>query len=279
MANETQDWMRGPEAARLRRELREEGKRLRDELRAEWMRAMAEQADTLRAQREEREGGGHHGGGHRGGGRGRRGGRAPLSRDAIVDVAMRIMAKDGLDKVTMRRVAHELDTGPASMYVHVSSVTELHGHMLDRIISEIDLHAGSGDWRAELTKLLRDYVDHLLEHPELARSALAMRPTGRGALQFADRIVELLADGGASPLQQGWGVDLLILWATGGAAEHAEGIPDDDSFELMRAAATNAERYPHLADIGEELFSGTGDERFDWGVDALLNGILGTPER
>ena len=54
------DWRNGPEAAQLRREFREEGKRLRDELREEWMRQMAVQAEQMRANREERETGMRH---------------------------------------------------------------------------------------------------------------------------------------------------------------------------------------------------------------------------
>ena len=52
---------------------------------------------------------------------------------------MKIMNTKGLDKVTMRSIAHELNTGPASIYVHVRSVVQLHGFMLDHLLSTIDL--------------------------------------------------------------------------------------------------------------------------------------------
>ena len=62
---------------------------------------------------------------------------APLSLDAIVDVALRIVDEEGTEAVSMRRVAAEFDTGPASLYAYVANKDELLRLVLDRIIDEI----------------------------------------------------------------------------------------------------------------------------------------------
>jgi len=277
MADGRDSWRNGPEAAQLRREFREEGKRLRDELREEWMRQMALQADQMRAQREERDG--QFGGGQR---RGPGRPRGNLSKDAVVDVAMRIMQRRGLDKVTMRAVAHELNTGPASIYAHVSSMAELHGHMLDRIVGGIDLTVTEGTWRERVTLLLRDLSEELLKYPDLARSALEVRPVGDNTLRFADHLMGLLAEGGIDAKRRAFGLDMLMLWTMAGAAEHAadaQGSPAADAtIAAFREAVSDAERYPNLADVQGELFAGTETTRFAWGVDALLSGIAGSNE-
>ena len=54
--------------------------------------------------------------------------RQPLTRDAIVGTAIRVLDAEGLEAVTMRRVAQELGTGPASLYAHVSGKQELREH-------------------------------------------------------------------------------------------------------------------------------------------------------
>src|SRR4051812_33822069 len=59
--------------------------------------------------------------------------RQPLSQDLIIDTALRVLRAEGLDAVSMRRVAQELDTGPASLYAHESNKEELLELMLDRI--------------------------------------------------------------------------------------------------------------------------------------------------
>ncbi|MFK4274211.1 TetR/AcrR family transcriptional regulator, partial [Streptomyces milbemycinicus] len=57
-----------------------------------------------------------------------------LSRRWIVDTAVRIMRAEGLGKVTMRRLAQELDTGPSSLYVYVANTAELHAAVLDSLL-------------------------------------------------------------------------------------------------------------------------------------------------
>lgn len=264
-------WRNGPEAAQLRRELREEGRRLREELfaelREEWLKEMAKQAEGRRGHQ------GGPGGPHRGPGRP----RGNLSREAVVDAAMRIMDKRGLDKVTMRAVAHELNTGPASIYAHVSSMAELHGHMLDRIVGGIDLARGSSAWDERITAMLRDLSDQLLRYPDLARSALEVRPSGSNTLRFADVLMGLLTEGGIPPREAALGLDLLILWTMGGAVEHAADARDSsgqaDIIAAFEAAITDEANYPNLYAARDVLFVGSEDERFRWGVRALLTGI------
>jgi AcrR family transcriptional regulator len=210
--------------------------------------------------------------------RGRRG-REPLSRELIVDVAMRQMQSKGLDKLTMRSIAWELDTGPASLYVHVRGTVELHGLMLDRILAGIDLNGVDGSWRERIASILRQYFSVLMDHPEFARSALAVKPAGHHSLAVLERLLALMAEGGVAPGQAAWGVDLLLLWATAGAAEHSVGSreqPDEAQWGMLRMGLSSPDAYPHIAAIGLDLVSGTGEQRSQWAIEALLTGIAGT---
>src|ERR687888_2227530 len=65
--------------------------------------------------------------------------RTPLTREAIVDAALRVLAREGADGLSMRRVAEELGAGPASLYWHVASKDELINLLIDRVTSEIPL--------------------------------------------------------------------------------------------------------------------------------------------
>jgi AcrR family transcriptional regulator len=264
MADGRDSWRNGPEAAQLRREFREEAVKLRNEMREEFQRKMAEQVAQMSAQ--------HHG--HQ---RGPRGRRASLSREAIVDTAMKIMRTKGLAKVTMRSIAHELDTGPASIYVHVHSVVELHGFMLDHLFSSLDLSDRGQGWRNEVKRILVDCMGVLLKHPELARSAVTARPTGDGSLRAVDRLLELLEEGGIPQARAAWGVDLLLLHTMASAAEHsAEHGDDTRALEAFRAQLEGGD-YPHLSASQPVIFAGQGVERTHWAVDAILTGMEQTP--
>src|SRR3954468_17348154 len=57
--------------------------------------------------------------------------KPPLSREAIVDAALAIVRDEGVEALSMRRVAQALDTGPASLYVYVADRDELHELLFD----------------------------------------------------------------------------------------------------------------------------------------------------
>ncbi len=156
----------------------------------------------------------------RGPGRPRREALPALTREVIVDTALRLQREEGLQAVTMRRVAAELRTGPASLYAHVRNTADLHAQLLDALLVALPPDR-PGPWRDRLTALLTAYADVLRERPEIARRAMFTRPGGPNSLALLDRVVGLLREGGASNRSAAWGVDLLVQFATVTAVEQA----------------------------------------------------------
>ena len=110
-----------------------------------------------------------------------------LTREGIVSTAVEILRSEGLQKLTMRRLALELDTGPASMYVYVRNTAELHAAVLDTLLGVVDLaENSSGTWQARLERVLTSYTAVLFDHPGLAQSAL-VSPTQRSSLRTPAR--------------------------------------------------------------------------------------------
>jgi AcrR family transcriptional regulator len=207
-----------------------------------------------------------------------------LTRAGIVDAAVRVLRAEGLDRVTMRRLATELDTGAASLYVYVRNTAELHAAVLDALLGEVDLRpaGGSGDWRERLRQLLDSYTHVLFDNPSLARSALVARPSGANYLNLVEAVLALLKAGGVPDDRAAWGVDLLLLQATADAAEHgaqARQIDLGDDWDAMRTALLTADPavHPRIAGLGADLMSGPPRDRRDWKFDVLVNGVLGTP--
>src|SRR3954470_18451997 len=64
--------------------------------------------------------------------------KPPLSREAIVDAALAIVRDEGVEALSMRRVAQALDTGPASLYVYVADRDELHELLFDAAAGTIE---------------------------------------------------------------------------------------------------------------------------------------------
>src|ERR1700721_2935963 len=83
-----------------------------------------------------------------------------LTREDVVAAAVAVMQAEGLDRVTMRRIANDLDTGPASLYVYVRNTAELHAAMLEDLLGQVDLApvTAAGDWRERLIAVLTSYT-------------------------------------------------------------------------------------------------------------------------
>jgi AcrR family transcriptional regulator len=208
-----------------------------------------------------------------------------LTRAGIVAAAIAVMQAEGLDRVTMRRLAQDLDTGAASLYVYVRNTAELHAAMLDELLATVDLSpvTAAGDWRDRLITVLWSYTRILFEQPGLAPSVLVTRPSGPAYLSLAEGILALLSAGGVPADRAAWAVDLLLHFATSTAAEQgtrqrAVDAPDEEDAVAAALRAASAATYPHLAALGvEELMSGPGPDRLTWGFSVLINGVLQTP--
>ncbi|MEU3624777.1 TetR family transcriptional regulator [Amycolatopsis coloradensis] len=206
-----------------------------------------------------------------------------LSRDGIVAAAVGILREEGLRKVTMRRLAQELDTGAASLYVYVRNTAELHAAILDELLGTIPEPSSEGGWRDRLERLLAAYTSTLLEYPGLALSALVARPSGENYLALVENLLALLAEGGVPPERRAWGIDILLQHATATAAEHADQESHDDWDALARAVRDADETtHPQIAAHAADLLAGHPAQRSSWGFQVLITGITRTavpPER
>jgi AcrR family transcriptional regulator len=205
-----------------------------------------------------------------------------LTYAGIIGTAVRLMRAEGLERVTMRRLAQELDTGPASLYVYVKNTAALHAAVLETLLGDVDLGpvTARGDWRDRLAAVLASYTEVLFAYPGLARSALTARPDGDNYLRLLDGLLSLLYEGGVPDGQAAWGVDVLLQVATATAAEHAphDGVADTGwsaTADALRAAPATA--YPRLHAVADSLLSGTAEQRLAWSFRMLATGIAGTP--
>ena len=211
--------------------------------------------------------------------------KAPLSQEVIVDAALGLVDREGIDAVTMRRVAQELDTGPASLYVYVSNRRHLLDLLLDRVMAEIAAPA-EGTWRERLVGLLQSGVSTLGKRRGLALVALGMIPTGRNAMTIQEQVLGLLREGGLDDATIAWAVDLLALLVTATAAEEsiygdrmAEGEQVADVMQRVNDVFRElpAEQFPLIVALRPLMLTGSGDDRFRWWIDVILSGLAATP--
>lgn len=207
--------------------------------------------------------------------------KPPLTRAGIIAAGLSILETEGMEKVTMRRIAAVLDTGAASLYVYVQNTADLHAQILDELLADVQ-PTKTGPWLTRLLDLLEDYTGVLFKHPEIARIAMSTHTSGPNYLRLLDIILGLLNEGGVPSKQAAWGVDLLFAYPTFLAAErgsrtNAQRAANLDLADLAsHIAAADPVTFPHVAATKDEIVTGTPTERLRWGLSVIINGITQT---
>ncbi|WP_249863386.1 TetR/AcrR family transcriptional regulator [Paenibacillus konkukensis] len=208
--------------------------------------------------------------------------KEPLSREIIVNTALILLKNEGPAGLSMRKVAKALDTGPSSLYVYVANLEELCAYVLDAGLAAIERpDPGEGDWKARLFDAVYAYLKVLYEAPGLAELALTTIPVGPRSLELTEYILQRLYEGGIRAAAAAWGVDLLLLYASSVAFEQSSRDRKGTTLNLLAASyrSIDPQRYPLLTSLKEEMLSGGdgpdgGKERFRWGFESIVQGIL-----
>jgi AcrR family transcriptional regulator len=215
--------------------------------------------------------------------------RLGLSRQRIVQAAIELADADGLDAVSMGRVAERLGFTTMSLYRHVANKNELLAHMHDTAWeAPASLDTPGDGWRADLERWCWALRAAMQRHPWLERIRLGERAGTPSQLTWLDRGLRALAGTALSEHEKTEVLLLLngyVFWEARFLAdtEHAarvEGFPTEEATEAygeLLSALVDAERFPALrraVDAG--IFEAPGRDRyadFAFGLARILDGI------
>jgi AcrR family transcriptional regulator len=217
----------------------------------------------------------------------RSGGRRPtLDRAAVVEAALGIVDAEGLEAVTLRRVANELGVGAASLYAHVDSKDALVELMLEHVMGEIDLSdlPDERPWEEQLKDAIRRSRDAFAGHGDIARATLGRIPTGPNALNLIEKQLAVLRLSKLPDQVVAYAGDLLGLFV--GAAAYEESLFRQEGVgfeEIARFIADlrryleslPADRFPNVVELAGPLtrFSPDEDERFEFMLSVIVSGL------
>jgi AcrR family transcriptional regulator len=208
--------------------------------------------------------------------------RPVLTRESITDAALKIVDAEGLEAVSMRRLATELGVQASALYSHVSGKAELIQLLIDRVAAELEVpEPDPARWQEQLKEVLRGMYRGFLRHRDLAGATLANIPTGANVLAFTDRLLALLRAGGLSRQAAAYAVDLLAEFVAVGAYEWSlyerrlEREPEYFDAVEQYYRALPAARFPVLADLVGELVSPdeSPEARFEFKLDVIVRGL------
>jgi AcrR family transcriptional regulator len=211
--------------------------------------------------------------------------RAPLTREAIVDAAFRVLDRDGVGGLSMRRVAEELATGAASLYWHVANKDALIDLMVDRVAGEVPLpEADPAHWQEQLRAWVLEVRRVFDRHPGVAALTLGRIPVGPNVVRWAEWTLALLRGAGIPDKVAAFAGDLLGLYM--GATAYEATLPPmvsptgqplsaEESVAMIRDyfASLPADQFPNVLATLDELFGGGVEERFELGLEVILRGL------
>ncbi|MEY2229060.1 MULTISPECIES: TetR/AcrR family transcriptional regulator [Streptomyces] len=210
--------------------------------------------------------------------------RQSLSVDRIVSVAVGIADAEGLEALSMRRLAADLGSGTTSLYRHVAGRDELLDLMVDAVRGEHPAQPPTGDWRADLGGVARLMRADLLRHPWLGSALMSRLALGPNSLR---RVDFALAAAGSLTADASLAITLIrslhhyVLGAVADQlaeqdAQRRTGLTE----EQWRASVgpyvrdiVNSGVYPHFSRSVIEAEDLDADRQFEFGLDCLLAGI------
>ncbi len=214
----------------------------------------------------------------------RRAEKPVLSQELVVKTALELLAAEGIEAVSMRRVAQALETGPASLYAHVANKEELHELMVDHVLDFGPVPEPDPDrWTEQAKDLLRQSVRSLTAFPGIAKIWWSIQvPVGANALQQGEAMVAILRSGGLSLKQAIYAGDTLWLYAKAFAYEGAGWQHGDIDLAEQEKRGRQmvdymtsfpAGTFQNLLQMGEFFSAESAQERFEFGIDMFLGGL------
>jgi AcrR family transcriptional regulator len=219
---------------------------------------------------------------------GRRGPKPRHSVEDVVRAAISLADAEGLEALSMRRVAETLQLSPMSLYTYVPSKAELTDLMLDRVAGEVVAPDG-GDWRSQLTALCRQRWALAQRHPWIIRVGTHRPPLGPNVLANVESTLQAI-DGLALSHEEMDQVTTLVGDYVRGAVraaldareiERETGMTDEQWWAMntpLLEGLIDPARYPATVKIGEAYKSGAMPppdrmRTFEFGLQRVLDGI------
>ncbi len=208
--------------------------------------------------------------------------RSALSRDRIVARAIAIADAEGIDAVSMRRIASDLGATPMALYNHVASKDELINGIAAHLLQEIDVSSlDPTDWAKSIKIGYTEFRRVLLRHPNLCPVLQRKSELSPAALRPIELAMSIFQGAGFTPaeaLKAHWTLSGFVmghvLWQlTNPLLDGEDGTSSLDALVLHHRRNLSDDEFPCLLAALPAMESYDMDEAWEWGIDAIIEGL------
>jgi AcrR family transcriptional regulator len=205
----------------------------------------------------------------------------PLTRERVVVAAVALAQREGIEALTMRRLADELGAGAMSLYHYVPNKDELLAAMVDVVFAEIELPPADLEWREAMRVRARSTREALNRHRWAVGLMESARTPGPASIRLHDAVLGCLREAGFSVEQAVQAYSVLDAYLYGFALQEKT-VPFEDAQEVTAVAKEQVEAYDafadypylaevvagHVAEVGYDFASS-----FETGLDLILDAL------
>ncbi|MFC9877825.1 TetR/AcrR family transcriptional regulator [Nocardia salmonicida] len=207
--------------------------------------------------------------------------RQPLSRDRVLDAAIRVADRGGVEAITMRRVAQELGVEAMSLYNHVPNKDAILDGVVDAVFAAIALpEAGCADWREAIRARARSARSVLARHSWALGLMDSRRNPGSATLRHHDAVLGVLREAGFSLPMAAHAVSLIDSYVGGFVLQEANlpvSVPADvEAVAGGVLANLPADELPYLTEMIVDHALQPGYDysaEFGFGLDLILDAL------
>jgi len=207
-----------------------------------------------------------------------------LSRERVLQTALSLADKDGLEGLTMRRLGQALGVEAMSLYNHVANKEELLNGLIDIVFSEIEIDCSGGDWKTAMRKRAICARAVLGRHRWAIGLMESRTNPGPATLTHHEAVLRCLREAGFSVELAGHAYSALDSYIYGFALQQAS-LPFDTGEQAAEVTGAIMEQfasgqYPYMAEFATEQVMKPGYSyaaEFEFGLDLLIEGLARNP--
>jgi AcrR family transcriptional regulator len=205
--------------------------------------------------------------------------RTQLTRERVVAAGIELADRDGIESISMRRLAQELGVEAMSLYTHVRNKDDLLDGMADAVIGKIPRSADGGDWKASLRQMVLAARSIVLTHPWAPRLIAAQTTPGPATLGYINTVLGLLREGGFTIAQAHHAVHILGSRALGFTQDLFDDSGDLEPETAANLASEIGAALPYVAEMALAVTRGGAlgrcddDVEFEFALDFILDGL------
>ncbi|MGH2428112.1 MAG: TetR/AcrR family transcriptional regulator C-terminal domain-containing protein [Candidatus Limnocylindria bacterium] len=205
--------------------------------------------------------------------------RETLTRQRVLEAAVDFADREGVESLSMRRLASDLGVEAMSLYTHIRSKHDLLDGMIEVVVAEIPIPADGAGWKASMREMVLSARAVVLRHRWAPRIIETRTAPGPAMMGYLDTVMRLLRRDGFSIDLTHHALHLLGSRMLGFTQDLFDDSPDLGPEEAAAMAEALGPSFPHVAEMALAVTHDGGlggcddDLEFELGLDLILDGL------